>query len=369
MKKIPFVSLRPMHDMLREQITEAFERVTFRNSNFIMGEECEAFEQEFAAFCGCRYAVGCGNGLDALSLPLQVFGIGPGDEVILPDNTFVATALAVSKSGATPVFVDPVDGTFNINPALIEDKITKNTKAIIPVHLYGRAADMAPIMTIAQHYGIKVIEDCAQAHGAMYQGKRVGSFGDVAGFSFYPGKNLGALGDGGMVVTNNKDIADKVRMLRNYGSRIKYNHEYAGVNSRLDELQAAFLRIKLPHLDDWNEERNRIANRIIDNVHNPLIKMPTKSNMVYYNVWHIFAVMCDCRDKLEKYLDKNGIGYNMHYPIPVHLQKAYSYLNLPKGMYPVAEKNSACELSLPIYWGMTDEQIDYIIDTLNNFEG
>lgn len=369
MKKIPFVSLRPMHNMLRKQLEEAFNRVTFENSNFIMGEECEAFEHEFAAYCGCKYAVGCGNGLDALSLPLRALGIGPGDEVILPDNTFVATALAVSQSGATPVFVDPAEGTFNINPELIEEKITKNTRAIMPVHLYGRAADMGPIVYIAKKYNLRIVEDCAQAHGAEYKGKRIGSFGDAAGFSFYPGKNLGALGDGGIVVTDDKDIAGKVRMLRNYGSSVKYNHEYAGVNSRLDELQAAFLRIKLPHLDEWNKERNRIASKIIDNVNNPLIRLPAKSDDTYYNVWHIFAVMCECRDKLEKYLDSKGIGYNMHYPIPVHLQKAYAYLNLPKGAYPVAEKNSACELSLPMYWGLTDEQIDYIIDALNNFKG
>ena len=369
MNKIPFVSLRPMHDMLHNEIVDAFERVTFKNSNFVMGEECDAFEKEFAEYCGCKYAVGCGNGLEALSLPLKALGIGTGDEVILPDNTFVATALAVSQSGAKPVFVDPAEGTFNINPDLIEEKITKNTKAIMPVHLYGRAADMDPIMALARKYNLRVVEDCAQAHGAKYKGKRIGSFGDAAGFSFYPGKNLGALGDGGMVVTNDKEIADKVRMLRNYGSRIKYNHEYAGVNSRLDELQAAFLRIKLPHLDDWNAERNKIANRLIDGVRNPLIKLPSKSDAVYYNVWHIFAVMCECRDKLEKYLDGKGIGYNMHYPIPIHKQKAYAYLNIPEDAYPIAAKNSLCELSLPMFWGLTNEQVDYIIEALNEFKG
>ncbi len=369
MNKVPFVSLRPIHDMLRTELTDAFNRVTFDNSNFIMGDECEAFEKEFAKYCGCKYAIGCGNGLEALSLPLKALGIGEGDEVIIPDNTFIATALAVSQSGATPVMVDPAKDTFNIDPTLIEEKITTKTKAIMPVHLYGRASDMDAIIEIAKKYNLRIIEDVAQAHGAMYKGKRVGGFGDAAGFSFYPGKNLGALGDGGMVVTNDASIAEKVKMLRNYGSRVKYNHEYAGVNSRLDEMQAAFLRVKLPHLDSWSNERDRIANRYIDGIKNPLIKLPLRSNDEYKNVWHIFAITCDNRDKLEKYLDEKGVGYNKHYPIPVHLQKAYSYLGLKAGEYPVAEYNANSQLSLPMYVGMTEEQIDYVIDTLNNYKG
>ena len=263
--KIPYLNFAPMHNELKKEITDKFNKV-FDKNYYIMGEELENFEKEFANFCGAKYAIGCGNGLDALILILKAYGIGIGDEVIVPSNTYIATALAVSHAGATPIFVEPNIRTFNIEPSLIEEKITTKTKAIMPVHLYGRAADMDPINKIAKKYNLKVIEDCAQAHGAKYKGKTIGTLGDAAGFSFYPGKNLGALGDAGAIVTNDDKLAEKVHMLRSYGSKIKYVHEIIGYNSRLDEMQAAFLSVKLKNLDKWNAERDRIANTYINNI-------------------------------------------------------------------------------------------------------
>lgn len=271
--KIPFVSFRPMEQELNAELRNAFERV-FDRSWYIEGEEDKAFETDFAAYCGTKYCIGVGNGLDALMLSLKALEIGPGDEVIVPANTYIATALAVTYVGAKPVFVEPKIETFNIDPGLIETAITEKTKAIMPVHLYGQPCDIDPIMTTARKYGLKVIEDCAQAHGAIYKGRKVGTFGDAAGFSFYPGKNLGALGDAGAVVTNNAEIAEKVRALGNYGSDYKYHHIYKDNNSRLDELQAAFLRAKLPHLDRMNAERRRIAQRYLTEINNPAIILP-----------------------------------------------------------------------------------------------
>ena len=363
--KIPFVSFLPMEKELNEDIRNAFERV-FNRSWYIEGKEDEAFEQAFAKYCGTDYCVGCGNGLDALMLALKALGIGAGDEVIVPSNTYIATALAVTYVGATPVFVEPDINTFLIDPSLIEVAITNKTKAIMPVHLYGQACDMDAIMSIAKTHKLFVVEDCAQAHGATYKGKRVGSFGDAAGFSFYPGKNLGALGDGGAAVTNSKEIADKIRALGNYGSDYKYHHIYKGNNSRLDEMQAAFLLAKLPHLDRMNKERRRIAKLYSEGIHNPKVITPiVKEECV--PVWHIYGVRCADRDALEKYLNDMGIGTNKHYPIPMHLQECYSDLNLPQGALPIAEKISATELSLPMYYGMTDEEIQYVIDAINEF--
>lgn len=365
--KIPFLDFAPMHNELHEQLVEKFNKIL--NSNyFILGKEVEEFESEFAKFCGARYVLGCGNGLDALILALRALEIGPGDEVIVPSNTYIATALAVSYVGAMPVFVEPSLDTFNINPTLIEEKINSKTKAIIAVHLYGRAADMDEINKVAKKYNLKVIEDCAQAHGAKYKSRNIGTLGDIAGFSFYPGKNLGALGDAGAVVTNDDLLAEKVSMLRNYGSQIKYVHELKGTNSRLDEFQAGFLSVKLHNLEKWNKERNRIASRYINEIKNPLIKMPQASNEDYQNVWHVFAILCERRDDLEKYLNDNGIGTNKHYPTPMHLQGAYKDLCIKKGELPVAETISSCELSIPIYYGMTDEQVYYVISTLNMFK-
>lgn len=365
MMKVPFVSFRPMEKELNTELRAAFERV-YTRSWYIEGEEDVAFEKAFAQFCNVENCVGVGNGLDALMLSLKALGIGNGDEIIVPSNTYIATALAVTYVGATPVFVEPDIRTFNIDSTRIEQAITDKTKAIMPVHLYGQPCDMVSIMTIAKEYKLYVVEDCAQAHGATYKGKKIGSFGDAAGFSFYPGKNLGALGDAGAAVTNSKELADKIRALGNYGSDYKYHHIYQGNNSRLDELQAAFLAAKLPILDKMNEERRRIAKRYMTGINNSGIVLPYVIDDAV-PVWHIFGIRCDRRDELEKYLNDNGIGTNKHYPIPMHLQKCYADLGYKQGDFPIAEEISATELSLPMYYGMADEEIDYIIDNINAF--
>lgn len=364
--KVPFVSFLPMERELEGELRSAFDRV-FTRSWYIEGEEDKAFETAFAEYCETKYCVGVGNGLDALMLSLKALNIGSGDEVIVPSNTYIATALAVTYVGAKPVFVEPRLSTFNINPDLIEEKITNKTRAIMPVHLYGQACEMDKILSVARKHSLFIIEDCAQAHGATYKGQKVGTFGDMAGFSFYPGKNLGALGDAGAVVTSDKDLAEKVRALGNYGSDYKYHHIYKGNNSRLDELQAAFLSAKLPHLDRMNEERRRIANRYLAEIKNPSIVLPTIQDNTL-PVWHIFAVRTERRDELEQYLKKHGIGTNKHYPIPMHLQECYRDLGLGIGSLPIAEEISRTELSLPMYYGMKDEEIEFVIRTVNDFE-
>lgn len=363
--RIPFVSFLPMEHELDSDLRKAFDRV-YTRSWYIEGVEDEAFEKAFASYCGTDYCVGVGNGLEALMLILKALNIGAGDEVIVPSNTYIASALAVTYVGAKPVFVEPHIETFNINPTLIEEKITEKTKAIIPVHLYGQACNMDPIMEIAKKYGLKVVEDCAQAHGASYKGRKVGSFGDAAGFSFYPGKNLGALGDAGAVVTNDQGLAKKVRALGNYGSDYKYHHIYKGNNSRLDELQAAFLAVKLPHLDRINVERRRIADMYLTAIKNPKVVLPTvEKDMI--PVWHIFALRCKERDALEKHLNEKGIDTNKHYPIPIHLQECYQDLGLKEGDLLIAEEISKTELSIPMYYGMTNEQIETVIEAINSF--
>ena len=357
-----------MHDEIRRDLDHAYNSV-LDNNYYIQGQACDSFEHEFAEYCGTKYCVGVGNGLDALMLILRAMNIGIDDEVIVPSNTYIATALAVSYVGAKPVFVEPELETYNINPNMIEDSISGKTKAIIAVHLQGRAADMDAINQVAKQHNLRVIEDAAQAHGARYKGKRVGGLGDAAGFSFYPGKNLGALGDGGCVTTNDKEIAEKVRALGNYGSDYKYHHIYKGVNSRLDELQAAFLSVKLNHLDKWNIERRRVANRYLDGIKNPLIVLPCKSDDVYEHIYHVFVIRCKKRDNLELYLYNNGVRTLKHYPIPIHLQGAYADMNILKGSLPIAEEISNTVLSTPMYYGMTEEQIDYVIRTINRFEG
>lgn len=363
--RIPFVSFLPMEKELNDALRSAFDRV-FSRSWYIGGIEDESFEKAFAKYCGARYCVGVGNGLDALMLALKALGIGSGDEVIVPSNTYIATALAVTYVGATPVFVEPDIRTFNIDPTLIEPAITSRTKAIMPVHLYGQACDMDPIMAVAKKYDLKVVEDCAQAHGATYKGQKVGTFGDAAGFSFYPGKNLGALGDAGAVVTNNKDLEDEVRALGNYGSDYKYHHIYKGNNSRLDELQAAFLAAKLPLLERMNVERRRIATMFTEGIRNPAVITPYV-NPDCIPVWHIYGIRCAERDALEKHLNEKGLGTNKHYPIPMHLQECYKDMNIPQGALPIAEEISSTELSIPMYYGITDEEIQYIIDAINEF--
>ncbi len=364
--KIPFVTFKPLEKELDKEIREAFDRV-YTRSWYIDGEEDAKFEKAFSEYCNTEYCVGTGNGLDALFLSLKALGLGEDDEVIVPSNTYIATALAVSYVGATPIFVEPDIKTFNIDPNKIELAITEKTKAIMPVHLYGQPCDMDPIMSIAHKYNLLVIEDCAQAHGALYKGQKVGSFGDAAGFSFYPGKNLGALGDAGATVTNNEDLANKIRALGNYGSDYKYHHIYQGNNSRLDEIQAAFLAAKLPYLDKVNVERRRIAQKYLHSIDNPLITLPYVPEYAE-PVWHIFGIRCNRRTELERFLSEAGIGTNKHYPIPIHLQECYKQLGSLKGDYPIAEEISETELSIPMYYGMTDDEVQYVIDTINEFK-
>ena len=364
--KIPYLDLGKMHNLLIDELKASFEAVLNSNS-FILGEQCRLFEEEYAEFCGVNHVIGCGNGLDALYLSLRALDIGDGDEVIVPSNTFIATALAVTYAGAKPAFVEPCGNSFNIDPTQIEEKINAKTKAIIPVHLYGRPADMDGILTIAKKHKLMVIEDAAQAHGAIYKGRRVGSLGDLAAFSFYPGKNLGALGDGGAITTNDPELAEKLAMLRNYGSKEKYLHEYQGHNSRLDELQAAFLRVKLKRLDIWNAAREDTAKKYLGEICNPSVLLPLPSDDDYKCIWHIFATMSERRVELEKYLNSKGIGTLRHYPIPMHLQKAYKPLNISEGALPKAEEISRNELSIPLYYGMSDDEIAHIIKMINKF--
>jgi dTDP-4-amino-4,6-dideoxygalactose transaminase len=363
--KVPFVSFLPMERELDAPLRAAFARV-FERSWYIGGEEDRAFEQAFAAYCGAEHCVGVGNGLDALMLSLKALGIGAGDEVIVPSNTYIATALAVTYVGAKPVFAEPRLETFNINPDRIEEAMTEKTKAIMPVHLYGQPCEMEPIMAIAAKRGLKVVEDCAQAHGALYKGRTVGTFGDAAGFSFYPGKNLGALGDAGAAVTNDAALAQQIRALGNYGSDYKYHHIYKGNNSRLDELQAAFLAAKLPHLDRMNADRRRIADRYLSEIRNDQVALPyVAADCV--PVWHVFGVRCQKRDALEQWLNDRGIGTNKHYPTPMHLHDCYRDLGHCEGDFPIAEEISKTELSLPMYYGMTDDEITCVIEAVNSF--
>lgn len=364
--KVPFVSFEALEDELKIQLHDAFERV-FENSWYIDGNEGKQFEKEFAAYCGVKYCIGCGNGLDALFLILKASGIGEGDEVIVPSNTFIATVLAVSRTGAKPVFVEPHLLTYNLNADKIEEKITEKTKAIIAVHLYGQSADIDAISAVAKRHGLKVFEDAAQAHGAFYKGKRVGGIGDAAGFSFYPGKNLGALGDAGCVTTNDDDLAEKIRALSNYGSDYKYHHIYQGYNTRLDELQAAFLRAKLPILDKVNEDRRMTANKYLAKIKNPKLILPYVDWDIFTPVWHIFAVRTDDRDGLVSYLESKGIHTGIHYPIAIHNQKAYQELGIAKGSLPICEEISDTELSLPMYYGMREET-EYVIQALNDWQ-
>ncbi|WP_297423385.1 DegT/DnrJ/EryC1/StrS aminotransferase family protein [Clostridium sp.] len=363
---IPFVSFEPMHKEIESEILNKFKEVYQRNW-FIQGEEVKKFEEDFAEFCDSKYCIGCGNGLDALYLILRAYDIGQGDEVIVPSNTYIATALAVSYTGATPIFVEPDLVSYNINSELIEKAITDKTKAIMAVHLYGQPADMDKINSIAKKYNLKVIEDSAQAHGALYKGKKVGGLGDAAGFSFYPGKNLGALGDGGAVVTNDKELADKMRAIANYGSDKKYHHIYKGTNSRLDEVQAAFLRIKLKNLEKWNEDRAKTAQKYINGINDTKVIKPVEMNCSKH-VWHLFVIRTEKRDKLQDYLNKQGIGTTIHYPIPMHLQNAYADLSHKKGDLPIAEKISGEVLSIPMWYGMKNEEVQYVIDTINRWE-
>lgn len=360
---IPFLNLASMHAELSEDLEAAFKRV-LNSGIFITGDELACFERDFAGYCKAKYCIGVGNGLDALHLILRGYGIGTGDEVIVPAHTFIATWLAVSQAGATPVPVDVDIQSGNIDPSLIEAAITGKTRAIIPVHLYGQPADMGAIRDIADARGIKVIEDAAQAHGACYQNHMVGSLGDAAGFSFYPGKNLGALGDGGAVVTSDPLLASEIYRLRNYGSEAKYHHPVQGWNSRLDELQAAFLNVKLGRLDGWNKARHLAAMAYLSGLADlPGMTLPTVPSRADA-VWHLFVIRTPLRDALQSHLKACGIGSLIHYPVPPHLQGAYSGMGLKNGSFPIAERWSAEALSLPLWPGVPCEPV---IEAVRNF--
>ncbi len=365
---IPFLDLRAAYDELREELDAAWFRV-MQSGWYVLGSEVEAFEQEFAGYCGVRHCVRVANGLEALDLILRGYEIGAGDEVIVPSNTYIATWLAVSNVGAIPIPVEPLLTTGNIDPDRVEAAITARTRAIIAVHLYGQPAEIAPLRRIADRYGLILVEDAAQAHGARYRGNRVGSLGDAAGFSFYPGKNLGCYGDGGAVTTNDQKLADRVRVLRNYGSRQKYHNECRGRNSRLDELQAALLRVRLRKLDQWNARRQRLAARYLTSTESLSgIVLPDVAQGCE-PVWHLFVVRSAERDRLQYALKAAAIGTMIHYPVPPHLSPAYQDLRIQQGTLPIAEQLARSVLSLPMGPHLSDEQQDRVIATLFRIVG
>jgi dTDP-4-amino-4,6-dideoxygalactose transaminase len=357
--KIPFLSLSSIHKEIKGEILKAFNEV-YDSNLFILDTQVREFEKKYSKFNKINYCIGVGNGLDALIIALRTLDIKKGDEVIVPSNTYIASLLAISAVGAKPILVEPKIDTYNLNPNLIEQAISKKTKAILPVHLYGQACEMDEIMAIAKKYRLAVIEDNAQAQGATYKSQLTGTFGDINGTSFYPGKNIGALGDAGAIITNNENLYLKALSFRNYGSQKKYYNEIKGYNSRLDEMQAAFLSVKLRHIESWNKERNEIAK--IYNYHLSNIKEITLPQIAVgsTSVYHLYVIRTKKRDELQKYLAEKGIGTVIHYPIPPHLQKAYSDLGFSKGDFPIAEEISNTALSLPIYPGLSEEEITYI---------
>lgn len=363
---IPFLDLNAVYQELKTELDIACQRV-MDSGWFIMGAEVDAFESEFAAYCQAKHCIGVANGLDALHLILRAYEIGEGDEVIVPANTYIATWLAVTYAGAKPVPVEPDPRTYNLDPNLVEAAITPKTKAIMPVHLYGQPADMDPINQIAEKYNLKVIEDAAQAHGASYRGRLCGNLSHAAGFSFYPGKNLGALGDAGAIVTNDDTLAERVRMLHNYGSKEKYHHDLKGFNSRLDEMQAALLRAKLIHLDEWNDRRKKIATYYIEQLAGlPDLILPFVPAWASPS-WHIFPIRFTKRDDLQQFLKSKGIGTLIHYPIPPHLSNAYAELGLGKNAFPITEVIASSELSLPIGPHLTLDQAEYVVSVIREF--
>ena len=358
---INFLDLHKINEQYREEIDTRIKEV-LDNGWYLQGSQNDIFSRNFAAYCGTEYAMGVANGLDAINLLIKAYGFGTGDEIIVPSNTFIATLLAVSQNGCTPVLVEPDIHTYCIDADLIEAAITERTKAIIVVHLYGRAVPMEKVWQIAKKYNLKVIEDAAQAHGAYYAGKRVGNLGDAAAFSFYPGKNLGAMGDAGGITTNDKEIYDKVKAIANYGSDYKYHHIYKGINSRLDEIQAAILDVKLAYLDKDNSRRREIALYYRKHISNPRVILPgTDSEDAH--VWHVFVVRTDARESLKTHLENNGVQTNIHYPTAPHKQGAYEELSLFS--YPITEKIHREVISLPISPVMTDEEVRAVVDIVN----
>ena len=336
-----------------------------RSGWYVLGREVSSFESEFADYLGSKYCVGLASGLDALWIAFRVLGIGAGDEVIVQGNTYIASVMGITINGATPVFVEP-DEYYNIDVSKIEEKITAKTKAILVVHLYGQASNMDEIMNIAEKHKLRVVEDCAQSHGAKYDGRMTGTFGDIGCFSFYPSKNLGAFGDGGAIVTNNPDIDEAVRVFRNYGSEKRYYNRVVGTNSRLDEIQAGFLRVKLSHLQELENEKRAICGKYLSEIKNDNIILP-QIRPGATHIWHQFVVRTDRRDELMDYLDKNNVGTIIHYPIPPHLSEAYSYLGVRVGELPITEEYAKTILSLPLYNGMSEEEQNYIIECVNRF--
>ena len=366
--KVPFLDLKPAYRELQVDLDATGRRV-MESGWYILGQEVEAFEREFAAYCGAKHCVGVGNGLDALILILRSYEIGLDSEVIVPANTYIATWLAISYAGAMPVPVEPDLQTYNLDPGRIEDAITARTRAIIPVHLYGQPAAMEAIREIALRHGLKVIEDAAQAHGGVYEGKRAGNLGDAAAFSFYPTKNLGAFGDAGAVVTNDDGIADRVRVLRNYGSRARYHNEIKGVNSRLDPLQANFLRVKLQHLDEWNARRSKVAGQYLEALNGcPDLILPGVAPGAE-PAWHLFVLRHLRRDKLRKHLSEAGIGTLVHYPVPPHLSGAYADGGWKRGDFPLTEELADTVLSIPVGPHLDGDGIAFVIHTLQVFKG
>jgi dTDP-4-amino-4,6-dideoxygalactose transaminase len=363
---VPFLDLGAATAEIRVELERAIGRV-LASGRYVLGPEVEAFEREFSAYVGTVHCVGVGNGLDAIELTLRALGVGTGDEVIVPSNTYIATWLAVTRVGALVVPVEPDPETYNLDPGRVLAAITPRTRAIVVVHLYGQPADMDPLLDVARPRGIAVVEDAAQAHGARYKAKPVGSLGHAAAWSFYPSKNLGALGDGGAVTTNDPDVADRVRALRNYGSRMKYVNDVRGVNSRLDELQAAVLRVKLPLLDEWNRRRHRVAARYLDGLRGTALVLPSMAPVVD-PVWHLFVVRSDSRDRLQEHLTRQGVQTLVHYPIPPHWQGAYADLGYEVGAFPISERIHRECLSLPMGPHLTDRQVGEVIDSVRAFD-
>lgn len=364
---IPFLDLKAAYHELQTEIDYAVSQ-SMASGWYIGGPEIEAFQQEYASYVGSRHCISVANGLDALHLALRAMDIGPGDEVIVPSNTYIATWLAVSQCGAVPVPVEPKESTFNLDPTLVEAAITPRTKILLPVHLYGQPADLDPILSIAKEHGLRVLEDGAQAHGARYKGKRLGSHGDAVAWSFYPGKNLGAFGDGGAVTTNDAELADRISLLRNYGSRVKYKNEILGFNSRLDPIQAAILRVKLRHLDTWNERRKLIAKKYLCELTGCSLTLPEVPGWAD-PVWHLFVVRHPRRNLLQSWLESQGIHTMIHYPIPPHLQAAYAELGYKEGDLPISEHIHKTVLSLPMDPTISNSSVDQIIVSLSRFAG
>ncbi len=364
---IPFLDLATSYVELKTEIDEAIARV-LKSGWFIGGVECDRFEEAFAEFCGARRCVGVATGLDALQLALRALDIGAGDEVIVASNSFIATVLAVTMVGATPIFVEPDEQTSNLNPILVERAITPRTKAIIPTHLYGQPADLESLLAIARNHGLRLIEDAAQAHGAYYGDRRVGAYGDVACWSFYPSKNLGAVGDGGAITTNDDLLADRIRVLGNYGSRVRYVNDIRGTNSRLDPIHAAVLAVKLPHLDAWNARRARIARLYLDRLSGTNLRLPFVPDWAT-PTWHLFAVHTPQRDSLRASLAEQDIATQLHYPIPPHLQAAYADLGFSEGSFPIAERLAKETISLPIGPHMSIQDADNVVTAILQWQG